>query len=144
MKRRIIILTLLVAIFAIEGFAQVVFPVGRDLKFGLQAHRGLSHRYPENTALAFREAGKVPYYFGMETDVQMTSDGVLVCMHDKLLDRTTDATGKVSDYTWAELRKVWIDGGSGWDDKYTHKLRIPTFKEYLKICKRRSWCPMSS
>ena len=141
MKRRIVILTLLVVIFAIEGFAQVVFPVGRDLKFGLQAHRGLSHRYPENTALAFREAGKVPYYFGMETDVQMTSDGVLVCMHDKTLDRTTDATGKVSDYTWAELRKVWIDGGSGWDDKYTHKLRIPTFKEYLKICKKAKLVP---
>ena len=141
MKRKIVILMLLTALFSVESFAQVIFPEGRDVKFGLQAHRGLSHRFPENTSLAFREAGKVPYFFGMETDVQMTSDGVLVCMHDKTLDRTTNATGKVSDYTWAELRKMWIDGGYGWDDKYTHKLRIPTFKEYLKICKKAGLVP---
>ena len=127
--------------FATDAAAQVALPKGRDLAFGLQAHRGLSHRYPENTILAFREAAKVPYYFGMETDVQMTSDGVLVCMHDSTLDRTTNATGKVSDYTWAELRKVWIDGGTGWNEKYAHKLRIPTFKEYLKICKKANLVP---
>ncbi|MBR4969094.1 MAG: hypothetical protein IKY57_02935 [Alistipes sp.] len=141
MKIRAFILTLVTLLFAFEGVAQVQLPKGRNLEFGLQAHRGLSHRYPENTALAFREAAKVPYYFGMETDVQMTSDGVLVCMHDTKLDRTTNGTGKVSDYTWAELRKLWIDGGTGWNAKYTRKLRIPTFKEYLKICKKANLVP---
>ena len=141
MKIRTFILTLVTLLFAFEGVAQVQLPKGRNLEFGLQAHRGLSHRYPENTALAFREAAKVPYYFGMETDVQMTKDGVLVCMHDKTLDRTTNFTGAVSDYTWAELRKAWIDGGTGWNEKYTHKLRIPTFKEYLKICKKANLVP---
>ena len=141
MKIKLTILTLLAALFTFEGVAQVVLPKGRNLDFRLQAHRGFSNKYPENTIVAFREAGKIPYFFGMETDVQMTSDGVLVCMHDSTLDRTTDATGRVSDYTWEELRKVWIDGGTGWNEKYTHKLRIPTFKQYLKICKKANLVP---
>ena len=141
MKRIFTLLTIIASLFALEAAAQVTFPKGRDVAFGLQAHRGLSHRYPENTVLAFREAAKVPYYYGMETDVQMTKDGVLVCMHDKTIDRTTNGTSKVSDYTWKELKKLWIDGGTGWDEKYTHKLRIPTFKEYVKICKKANLVP---
>lgn len=141
MKIKTSILALVALLFAFEGVAQVELPKGRNLNFGLQAHRGLSNQFPENTVLAFREAGKVPCFFGMETDVQMTKDGVLVCMHDKTIDRTTNGTGKVSDYTWKELRKFWIDGGTGWNDKYTHKLRIPTFKEYLKVCKKANLVP---
>ena len=141
MKTKFTLLMLLAALFAFEATAQVTLPKGRDVEFGLQAHRGLSHRFPENTVLAFREAGKVPYYYGMETDVQMTKDGVLVCMHDYTLDRTTTATGKVSDYNWAELRKAWIDGGTGWNEKYANKLHIATFKEYLKICKKYNLVP---
>ena len=141
MKIKTTILALVTLLFAFEGVAQVELPKGRNLNFGLQAHRGLSNQFPENTVLAFREAGKVPCFFGMETDVQMTKDGVLVCMHDKTIDRTTNGTGKVSDYTWKELRKFWIDGGTGWNDKYTHKLRIPTFKEYLKVCKKANLVP---
>ena len=141
MKIKTTILALVALLFAFEGVAQVELPMGRNLNFGLQAHRGLSNQFPENTVLAFREAGKVPCFFGMETDVQMTKDGVLVCMHDKTIDRTTNGTGKVSDYTWKELRKFWIDGGTGWNDKYTHKLRIPTFKEYLKVCKKANLVP---
>ena len=141
MKIKTTILALVALLFAFEGVAQVQLPKGRDVAFGLQAHRGLSNQFPENTVLAFREAGKVPCYFGMETDVQMTKDGVLVCMHDKTIDRTTNGTGKVSDYTWRELRKLWIDGGTGWNDKYAKKLRVPTFKEYLKICKKTNLVP---
>ena len=141
MKIKTTILALVALLFAFEGVAQVELPKGRNLNFGLQAHRGLSNQFPENTVLAFREAGKVPCFFGMETDVQMTKDGVLVCMHDYTIDRTTNGTGKVSDYTWKELRKFWIDGGTGWNDKYTHKLRIPTFKEYLKVCKKANLVP---
>ena len=135
MKMKTFVFALLAMLLAFEVSAQVTLPKGRDVEFGLQAHRGLSNQFPENTVLAFREAGKVPHYYGMETDVQMTKDGVLVCMHDKTLDRTTTATGKVSDHTWAELRKAWIDGGTGWNEKYAHKLHIATFKQYLKICK---------
>lgn len=141
MKIKTTILALVALLFAFDGVAQVQLPKGRNLNFGLQAHRGLSNQFPENTVLAFREAGKVPCFFGMETDVQMTKDGVLVCMHDSTIDRTTNGTGKVSDYTWKELRKFWIDGGTGWDEKYAQKLRVPTFKEYLKVCKKANLVP---
>ena len=109
--------------------------------FCLQAHRGLSNRYPENSVPAFVQAGKAGVYYGMETDVQMTSDGVLVCMHDATLDRTTDHSGAVSDYTFAQLKKIRLDGGYGWSEAYAGKLKIPTFKEYLKICRRSSLVP---
>ena len=141
MKLKSFVFLALATLVAVSASAQTQLPKGRDVAFGLQAHRGLSHRYPENTVLAFREAGKVPYYFGMETDVQMTKDGVLVCMHDNTLDRTTNFTGRVSDYTWAQLKKAWIDGGTGWDAKYTHKLRIPTVKQYLQVCKKANLVP---
>mgnify|MGYP003320115992 CR=1 FL=1 len=138
MKIKTTILTLVALLFAFEGVAQQVeLPKGRNLNFGLQAHRGLSHRYPENTVLAFKEAGKVPYFYGMETDVQMTKDGVLVCMHDKTIDRTTNGTGKVSDYTWKELKKFYIDAGCKmWDKKFENKYHVATFKQYVKICKK--------
>ena len=99
----------------------------------LEAHRGLSNRYPENTLPSFEAAAKVPVYGGMETDVQMTSDGVLVLMHDNTLDRTTNATGKVSDYTYEELQKIIVDAGSG-IEAYGQNLRIPLFEDYLDIC----------
>ena len=104
-----------------------------DNTFKLEAHRGISNRYPENTVLSFKKAAAVKHYAGIETDVQMTSDGVLVLMHDDTLDRTTDATGSVSDYTWEQLQKVNIDGGNGWNEKFAGKCKIPTFEEYLDI-----------
>ena len=67
-----------------------VKPVSRE--FVLQAHRGIANRYPENTSLSFSKAAEIPVYGGMETDVQMTKDGIIVCMHDRKLDRTTDGT----------------------------------------------------
>ena len=110
--------------------------------FKLEAHRGICNRYPENTVLSFKQAAKVPVYYGIETDVQETSDGVLVLMHDLTIDRTTDHTGKVSDYTWKELKKIRIAEGSiGWAPKWEGKLRIPTFKEYLKICRKNGKVP---
>ena len=49
---------------------------------------------------------------GIETDVQRTKDGVLVLFHDDTLDRVSDGTGKLSDYTLKELRKLKIYGNS--------------------------------
>lgn len=102
--------------------------------FNLEAHRGFSAEYPENTLLAFREAGKIPEFRGIETDVQMTKDGVLVCIHDRTLDRTTTGTGNVKDYTYSELMNMDINGGLGWNDKYAGQLKIPTFENYLNVC----------
>ena len=110
-------------------------------KFKLEAHRGYSDKYPENTLLAFEEAGKRREYSGIETDVHRTSDGVFVLMHDSTIDRTTNGTGKPSAYTYAELQAFYIDGGNGWDAKYANQLKIPKLTEYLAICRKYGKIP---
>ncbi len=124
--------TLLICLSLIFGAADIAH--GGD--FILQAHRGLSNKFPENSSAAFFEAAEIPVFKGMETDVQMTSDGILVCMHDKTIDRTTDGTGKVSDYTFAQLQRFWIDGGIGWNDRFAGQLKVPTLTSYLEACRK--------
>ena len=61
-------------------------PAGRRI---LIAHRGASAYCPENTLPAYRLAiGMGADY--VEQDLQITRDGVLVCLHDFTLERTTD------------------------------------------------------
>ena len=69
------------------------------------AHRGFSGKYPENTMLAFKKALEAGAD-GIELDVQMTKDGQVVVIHDEKVDRTTNGTGLVRDYTLEELRKL--------------------------------------
>lgn len=110
-------------------------------KFKLEGHRGYSDKYPENTLLAFEEAGKRREYSGIETDVHRTSDGVFVLMHDSTIDRTTNGTGKPSAYTYEQLQAFYIDGGNGWDAKYANQLKIPKLTEYLAICRKYGKIP---
>lgn len=72
----------------------------------IYAHRGYSGRYPENTMLAFQKAAETGCD-GMELDVQLTKDGTVVVIHDEAVDRTTDGTGLVKDYTFEEC-KSWM------------------------------------
>lgn len=94
------------------------------------AHRGLSAVYPENTLLAFKAAALEGYH-GIETDIEWTSDGYPICMHDTTVDRTTDGTGNVYDLTLAEIRA--LDAGS-WLNSAFASTRVPTFEEYLDCC----------
>ncbi|WP_297424173.1 glycerophosphodiester phosphodiesterase [Clostridium sp.] len=67
------------------------------------AHRGYSGKFDENTMLAFKKA--IEYNAdGIETDVQLTEDGIPVIIHDETLDRTTNGHGLVKDYTLDELK----------------------------------------
>ena len=66
------------------------------------AHRGGSKLAPENTMVAF-DAGLAAGADGLELDVRLSRDGKAVEVHDRLLDRTTRATGPVGDRTAAEL-----------------------------------------
>lgn len=68
------------------------------------AHRGASEYLPENTLLSFY-CGLYMDANGIETDVQKTKDGTLILFHDSTIDRVTDGTGNVSDYTFEELKK---------------------------------------
>lgn len=68
------------------------------------AHRGYSGKFDENTMIAFRKAVECGAD-GIETDIQLSKDGVPVIIHDETLDRTTDGHGFVKDYTLRELKK---------------------------------------
>lgn len=99
---------------------------GRADKIRLCAHRGYTPAAPQNSLPAFEEAGKRNYW-AIETDVHMTADGKLVCIHNATVDSTYRGSGAVKDMTLAELtalERVEADG-----------LRMPLFSEYLQVCR---------
>ena len=71
------------------------------------AHRGLydnQHGVPENSLPAFRAAAEKGY--GVELDVQLSSDGQVVVFHDDTLDRVCGVRGNVIDFPLAELQQT--------------------------------------
>ena len=68
-------------------------------------HRGARHTQPENTVTAFRYAMGLNVDM-IETDIRQTRDGQLILMHDATVDRTTDHTGAVRQFTLKELRAM--------------------------------------
>lgn len=88
----------------------------------IYGHRGAPAERPENTLASFQRALEAGVY-GIELDVHLSKDGVPVVIHDETLDRTTNATGNVSEFTVDELREV--DAGQG---EY-----VPTLAEVLDL-----------
>lgn len=87
------------------------------------AHRGLhGEAGEENSLSAFRAATDAG--FGIELDVRLSSDGVLVVFHDDTLDRVTKESGRVDSRTYEELSKIKL--GETLDT-------IPTFEEVLSL-----------
>ena len=95
------------------------------------AHRGFCGEYPENTMLSFKKAVE-DGCDELELDVQLTKDNVLVIIHDETIDRVTDGTGNVRDYTFEEIRKFNVKATFG--DKYGFN-PIPSFEEYVSWVK---------
>lgn len=95
----------------------------------IYAHRGNSSVYPENTMAAFRSALAVGAE-GIETDVHLTKDGVLVITHDEDIRRVSNGTGMVKDMTLEELRSY--DFGA-WKGEEFQGEQIPTLKELLDL-----------
>jgi glycerophosphoryl diester phosphodiesterase len=100
------------------------------------AHRGASGTVPENTIPAFQEAVKMGATY-LETDVQITKDGVLVLAHDPHLGRTAGDAREIKDLTFAELQKVDAGASFSPDGGKTHPFRgkgfkVPTLEEFLK------------
>lgn len=93
------------------------------------AHRGVSGHYPENTGAAFYAASKLPIA-GIELDVHLTADGELVVIHDETIDRTSNGTGYVKDYTLQQLRA--FDYGSWFSEEFAGE-NIPTLGEVLEL-----------
>ncbi|MEK3722778.1 glycerophosphodiester phosphodiesterase [Paenibacillus sp. FSL H8-0034] len=98
------------------------------------AHRGYTPLAPENSIPAFEAAGKLGYW-AIETDVYKTVDDVLVCCHDSTIDRTFNGTGSISSMTYEQLMQCTMDTGNQIADYTAEQLKIPTFKQYLKICR---------
>lgn len=105
--------------------------LGSDIMTLIFAHRGYSAKYPENTMKAFKEAEKAGAD-GIELDVQFTKDGEIVVIHDETVDRTTNATGKVKDYSFEELRKL---DASYKNKSLLRKEPIPSLNELLEWLK---------
>jgi glycerophosphoryl diester phosphodiesterase len=98
------------------------------------AHRGASAYFPENTMLSFKKALEMGCT-GIETDVQLTKDGVLVLIHDEMVNRTTNGEGLVKDYTYIELSK--LDAGSWMGEEFIG-INIPTAEELIYLVKDKN------
>jgi glycerophosphoryl diester phosphodiesterase len=97
------------------------------------AHRGGAGLWPENTLHAFERAAELGVDV-IETDVRTTADGELVLIHDEAVNRTTDGSGRVRQFTLAELKR--LDAGYRWspDGGRSFPLRgrgltVPTLRE---------------
>ena len=114
------------------------------------AHRGASAYAPEHTLAAYRLALEQGADY-VEQDLAVTKDGVLICLHDPTLERTTDVEqlfpdrattvtweGKTerawlaNDFTLAEIKT--LDAGSWFDVRFAGE-RIPTFDEAVALVK---------
>lgn len=93
------------------------------------AHRGASAYCPENTMAAFAEAVRLGAT-GIETDIQRTKDGKLVCIHDESLLRTTGLNKLVRDTDYEELSV--LDAGSWFGAEFAGE-RIPTLERLLLL-----------
>jgi len=95
------------------------------------AHRGHSIAYPENTLEAYRKAIELGVEM-IECDVNITSDGKLVMIHDSTLDRTTNGTGRVSASTWEQIQQ--LDAGGKFKSEFAGA-RVPSTEETLLLYK---------
>ncbi|MFD1018580.1 glycerophosphodiester phosphodiesterase [Thalassobacillus hwangdonensis] len=93
----------------------------------IYAHRGASKLAPENTMPAFELAFHAGAD-GIETDVQLTKDGVPVLIHDETVRRTSNGTGFVQDHTLEDIKK--LDFGSWFSSKFSDT-PIVTLEQFL-------------
>jgi len=95
------------------------------------AHRGHSIAFPENTLDAYRKAIELGVEM-IECDVNITSDGKLVMIHDATLDRTTTGSGRVSNASWDEVQR--LDAGGKFNAEFAGA-RVPSTEETLLLYK---------
>lgn len=123
----LIILAVFAVFFILYLFAVKPAPrrAGVELYMrGAYAHRGLHNAdLPENSAAAFEAACRAGY--GIELDVQLSSDGIPVVFHDATLNRVCGIDARVLDRTAEEL------GGTALSGKAAHT--IPTFADVLRL-----------
>lgn len=103
-------------------------------KFLVSGHRGTSEKgFPENSIEAMQEVLKHNWAF-FEIDPRVTKDSVVILMHDATLERTTNGSGKVADYTWEELQKLNLKDKDGNLTPY----KIPTLEAAILWAKGKT------
>jgi glycerophosphoryl diester phosphodiesterase len=106
---------------------------GKDIPL-ISGHRGGATKgFPENCIATFENTLRyTPAFF--EIDPRLSKDSVIVLMHDATLERTTTGRGKVSDYTWEELKKLKLKDNEGNVTPFT----IPTLSEVIEWSKGKT------
>ena len=95
----------------------------------IEAHRGDSSNAPENTIAAFERAIRLGVA-SIELDIHPCKDGTLMVIHDDTVDRTTDGSGSVSDFTVEQL--LCLDAGAKFSPEFKGE-RIPRLTEVLQL-----------
>lgn len=92
---------------------QEYFAYKADSTILISGHRGTKEAgFPENSIEGFQHAlTRMPLFF--EVDPRLTKDSVIVLMHDETIDRTTNASGKLSDYNYDELLSIRLKDHEG-------------------------------
>ncbi|MBS4202959.1 glycerophosphodiester phosphodiesterase [Lederbergia citrea] len=93
------------------------------------AHRGSAGTHPENTMDAFI-AAKEYGADGIELDVHLTLDGEIAVIHDSTVDRTTNGTGSVKDFTLSELKE--LKANYHYKHFFKRASRVPTLLEVFE------------
>lgn len=77
----------------------------------LVAHRGGDGEFPGNTLEAFYNAYSVDERVIMETDINITKDGVLILNHETSLDKRTNVKGNIADWNYTDLIEQRVNFG---------------------------------
>lgn len=118
-----------------EGELPQLMRPGSRLMPLISAHRGGRRipGFPENSMEVFKyTTDSIPAM--LECDISITSDGVLMIMHDNSLDRTTTGTGEIASQTWESMQNLNLVDDFG--DPTTFK--IPTLEEVLSWAKGKA------
>ena len=123
-----------------------VYPISKAATLKGINHRGYSNVAPENTLPAFALSRKMGFAY-VETDVAFTSDGVPVLLHDASINRTArnadgtaiSGTVNIADITYEQA--LTYDFGI-WKGSEYAGTKIPTFEEFISLCKALGLTPV--
>lgn len=95
----------------------------------IAGHRGDRAHFPENTLPALQGVLEGDFDF-VETDIQLTADGVPVLFHDLTIERTTNGEGLLAELTLEQLKA--LDAGSWYSPEFAY-VTIPTLDEFFAL-----------
>lgn len=126
-----IILFSILIIFIFQDLIFSLFEDHNNLRhYGLIiAHRGASGLAPENTLAAIKKAIELKADI-IEVDVHQTKDSVVVIIHDRAIDRTTNGEGKIENMYYNQIRQY--DAGEWFNSSFRGE-KIPTLDEVLSL-----------